>query len=51
MPGDDPHKIRTEDELRDLIGAPNAIVEAKVSDALDSFGIDYLAHSPFLSEP
>lgn len=48
MPGDDPHKIRTEDELRDLIGAPNAIVEAKVSDALDSFGIDYLAHSPFL---
>jgi len=44
----DPHRIRTEDELRDLVGEPNPVIEAKVFDALDSFSIDYLAHCPFL---
>lgn len=48
MANPDPHQIRTEDELRELIGDPNAVIEAKVFDALDSFSRDFLAQTPFL---
>jgi len=48
MPNDDPHQIRSEDELRELIGESNPVIEAKVFDALDAFSRDYLAHCPFL---
>lgn len=44
----DPHAIRSEAELRDLIGAPNAVIEAKIEDRLDGFARDFLAHCPFL---
>ncbi len=48
MPRIDPHQIRTENELRELISEPNPVIEAKVFDALDSFSRDYLDHCPFL---
>ncbi len=44
----DDHLIRSEAELRELIGSPNAIIEAKIEDTLDSFAQDFLARCPFL---
>ena len=38
----------TEAELRELIGAPNEIVAAKIENHLDSFARDFLARCPFL---
>ena len=44
----DAHLITTEAQLRDLIGEANPIIQAKVFDALDSFGRDFLERCPFL---
>ena len=44
----DPHLIQSEAELRDLLGSPNAVVQAKVEDRLDDFAKDFLARCPFL---
>ena len=47
-PAVDPHAIRTPQALREVIGEPNEVIQAKIMDALDSFAIDYIEHSPFL---
>ena len=44
----DPDAIRTPEALREMIGEPNEVIQAKIMDALDSFAIDYIEHSPFL---
>ena len=44
----DQHRITSEAQLIELIGEPNPVIEAKVFDALDSFGRDFLARCPFL---
>lgn len=44
----DPYAIDSVDALRDLVGEPNEIIQAKVMSELDSFAIDFLAHCPFL---
>lgn len=47
MPQTDPHAIRSTDALREVVGEPNAVIQAKVMDSLDSFAIDFLEHCPF----
>lgn len=42
------HRIETEEELVALLGEPNAVVAAKIDDALDDFGRAFIARCPFL---
>ena len=44
----DAHVIQSEAELRELIGEPNPVTEAKVEPTLDDFARDFLARCPFL---
>ncbi len=42
------HRIGTEEELVALIGAPNAMVTAKIGDSLDAFARAFIERCPFL---
>lgn len=42
------HIIRTEEELRELIGTPSKLVRQKVVDHIDSHCADFIAESPFV---
>lgn len=48
MPLRTDHLIRTETELRDLIGHPADIVCTKVTDRLNALTAEYMARSPFV---
>jgi PPOX class probable FMN-dependent enzyme len=42
------HVIRTEEELRDLIGSPVQYVQDKIVDHIDNHCADFIAESPFV---
>lgn len=44
----DPHAIRSEAALREILGAPMPGLDLKNQAALDEFGVDFLARCPFL---
>jgi uncharacterized protein len=45
---DDPFRIETVEQLRELIGEPSAVVTMKVANALDEFSRAYIQRSPFV---
>lgn len=44
----DPHRIRTEAELREVIPEPNAVIEQKVFDHVDEFAGAFLRKAPLV---
>ncbi|MEM7217399.1 MAG: MSMEG_1061 family FMN-dependent PPOX-type flavoprotein [Pseudomonadota bacterium] len=42
------YQIETEEQLREVVGAPHPELEAKVSDRLDEFAQAFIAASPFV---
>ena len=45
---DDPFRIETVEQLRELIGEPSPVVTMKVANALDGFSRAYIQRSPFV---
>lgn len=45
---DDPYRIETVEQLRQLIGEPSPITAMKVASSLDAFARTYIQRSPFL---
>lgn len=44
----DPHRIETEQQLRELIAEPNAVVRQKVFDHVDEFAAAFIERSPLV---
>jgi PPOX class probable FMN-dependent enzyme len=44
----DPHAIRSEEALRERVGAPMAGLDLKNQDSLNEFAVEFLERSPFL---
>jgi PPOX class probable FMN-dependent enzyme len=44
----DPHRIRTEAELREVIPEPNAVIEQKIFDHVDEFASAFIRKAPLL---
>ena len=44
----DPHRIRTEAELREVIAEPNAVIEQKIFDHVDEFASAFIRKAPLL---
>ena len=44
----DPHRIRTEAELREVIAEPSALVEQKIFDHVDEFASAFIRKAPLL---
>jgi PPOX class probable FMN-dependent enzyme len=44
----DPHRICTEDELREVIGHPKPTIQAKLFDHVDAHAADFIAHAPLV---
>jgi uncharacterized protein len=45
---DDPHRIETVEQLREVIGEPSPVVAMKVAATLDAFARAYIQRSPFV---
>ena len=44
----DPHRIESLDQLRQIVGETTPGVELKITDTLTDFAVDFIAKSPFL---
>jgi PPOX class probable FMN-dependent enzyme len=45
---DDPHRITTEAELREVIAEPSPVIHTKIFDHLDEYAAAFIGHSPLL---
>jgi hypothetical protein len=44
----DPHRIETEEQLREVIAAPHEVVQQKVFDRVEEFARAFIERSPLL---
>jgi PPOX class probable FMN-dependent enzyme len=44
----DPHRIRSEAELREVIAAPSAAIDVKIFDRVDAYAAAFIARAPLL---